>query len=256
MRSPSSFVTISAAAALMLSAGLARATGPADDLIKKGDVFYARLLPGEALKFYLPAETLEPNNVSLLIRISRQYRHLVSDATKREDKLRLGGIAVDYSRRAVALAPDDPEAQLAIAISYGKVLPLQGKREQVDNSRLIKAAAEKVVKLDPRSDLGWHVLGRWHLNMADVGAVKRALAQIAYGKLPTATNEDAARCFEKAIALNPNRLMHYIELGRTYAQMGRAVEARKFIAKGLAMPETERDDPETKKKGREVMEKL
>ena len=256
MRSPFFTVTISAAAALVLSAGLARATSPADDLIKKGDAFYARLLPEEALKFYLPAETLEPNNANLLVRISRQYRHLMSDAPKRDEKLRLGGIAVGYSRRAVALAPNDPEAQLSVAISYGKVLPLQGNSEGVENSRVIKAAAERAIKLDPRNDLAWHVLGRWYLNMADVGAVKRALARVVYGKLPPATNDDAARCFEKAIALNPNRLMHYVELGRTYARMGRTDDARKFITKGLGMAETEKDDPETKSKGREVLAKL
>ena len=256
MRFPFFTVTISAAATLVFGAGLVRATGPADDLIKKGDVFYARLLPEEALKFYLPAETLEPNNASLLVRISRQYRHLMSDAPKRDEKLRLGGIAVSYSRRAVALAPNDPEAQLSVAISYGKVLPLQGNSEGVESSRVIKVAAERVIKLDPRNDLGWHVLGRWYLNMADVGAVKRALAQVVYGKLPPATNEDAARCFERAIALNPNRLMHYVELGRTYARMGRTDDARKFIMKGLGMAETEKDDPETKSKGREVLEKL
>lgn len=253
MRFAFSIVTFSAAAALILTAG---AAGPADKLIKKGDVYYARLQPDEALRFYLPAEKLEPNNASLLVRIARQYRHLMTDATKREDKLRLGGIAVDYSRRAVALAPNDPEAQLAIAISYGKVLPLQGSREQAENSRAIKAAAEKVIELDPRNDFGWHVLGRWYFNMANVGTVKRALAQVAYGKLPGASNDEALRCFEKAIELNPTRLMHYVELGCTYAEMGRAVEARKFISKGLAMAETEKDDPETKSKGRAVLEKL
>ena len=82
------------------------------------------------------------------------------------------------------------------------------------------------------------------------------MAQVAYGKLPPAKYEDAVRCFEKAIALNPNRLMHYIELGRTYAQMGRDGDARKFITKGLAMPETEKDDPETKKLGRQILKKL
>jgi tetratricopeptide (TPR) repeat protein len=256
MRSAFSIVTFSAAAALILTAGAAQAAEPADELIKKGDVYYARLQADEALKFYLPAEKLDPNNAKLLVRISREYRHLMSDATKREDKLRLGGIAVDYSRRAVALAPNDPEAQLSIAISYGKVLPLQGNRERMENSRLIKAAAEKVIQLDPRNDLGWHVLGRWYFNMANVGAVKRALAQIVYGKLPAASNEDAVRCFEKAIEMNPKRLMHYVELGRTYAQMGRTAEARKFISKGLTMTETEKDDPETKNKGREVLEKL
>jgi hypothetical protein len=50
--------------------------------------------------------------------------------------------------------------------------------------------------------------------------------------------------------------MHYIELGRVYAQMGRTEEARRFITKGLAMPDTEKDDPETKRQGQEVLAKL
>ena len=50
--------------------------------------------------------------------------------------------------------------------------------------------------------------------------------------------------------------MHYIELGRTYAEMGRDEDARKFIIKGLAMPETEKDDPQTKELGRQILKKL
>jgi tetratricopeptide (TPR) repeat protein len=228
----------------------------AEELIQKGDVFYAKLQAAEALKFYLPAEKLDTNNVRLLVRIAREYRHLMSDATNASEKLQLGKTALDYAQRAVALRPNDAETQLALAISYGKVLPLEGTRQQVATSRLIKIAADKVIALDPNSDLAWQILGRWYLALADVGTVKRAFARVAYGGLPPAKCEDAVRCFEKAIALNPNRLMHYIELGRTYAQMGRDEDARKFITKGLAMPETEKDDPETKDLGRQILKKL
>ena len=243
------------AMALILTGGGARAES-AEELMKKGDVFYDKLQPAEALKCYLPAEILEPDNARLLVRIARQYRHLMSDATTGGEKLRLGRIAVDYARRAVALAPKDPEAQLAVAISYGKVLPLQSSKEQFANSKVIKSAADNVISLDPNNDLGWQILGRWYLNLADVGAVKRALAQVAYGKLPAAKFEDAERCFLKAIKLNPSRLMHYIELGRTYQQMGRTIDARTYINQGLALPNTEKDDPESKERGREILKKL
>lgn len=229
---------------------------PADELIAKGDSYLVRLQAADALKYYLPAEKLEPNNVSLLVRISREYRHLMSDATQPQEKLDLGSTAVDYAKRAVSLQPDDPDAQLAVAISYGKLQPLEGNREKIEASRIIKVAAEKAVKLDPSSDLGWHVLGRWHLALADVSAFQRAMAQIAYGKLPDSTYEEAAQCFEKAIGLNPNRLMHYIELGCVYAHMGRNDDARTFITKGLAMRDTEKDDPETKRQGQEVLANL
>jgi tetratricopeptide (TPR) repeat protein len=244
------------ASAVLLLSDVAFGAGPADELIDKGDVFYAKLETADALKFYLPAEKLEPNNTRLLVRISREYRHLMSDAATPAEKFRLGGIALDYAKRAADLAPDDPEAQLAVAISYGKLQPFEGIRERLEASRVIKAAADKVIKLDPRNDLGWHVLGRWHMAFAEVAPAMRVLAQLTYGKLPDSTYEDATRCFEKAIELNPNRLMHYIELGRVYAQMGRTDEARRLITQGLTMPNTEKDDPETKLRGQEVLANL
>jgi tetratricopeptide (TPR) repeat protein len=248
-------VILRAAIALVVSCAAVRAQSP-DELIKQGDVYYDRLQPAEALKCYLPAEKLQPNNADLLVRISRQYRHLMSDAAGKDEKLRLGSTALNYSRRAVKLAPDDAEAQLSVAITYGKILPYLGNKEKAEGSRKIKAAADKVVRLDPKNDLGWHVLGRWNLVLAEVSGLKRAIAQVAYGKLPPATNEEAVKCFEKAIALNPNRLMHYVELGRTYANMDRKDDARKYLAKGINMRDTEKDDPETKQKGRDLLAKL
>jgi len=247
--------TLSAALALALASTGAGAES-AEELIQKGDVFYDKLQAAEALKLYLPAEKLDPNNVRLLVRIAREYRHLMSDATKASEKRQLGNTAVDYALRAVALAPDDPQTQLALAISYGKMLPVEETKQQIATLPLIKSAADKVIALDPTNDLAWHVLGRWYFALADVGIVKRALARVAYGKLPPAKYEDAASCFVKAISLNPNRLMHCIELGRTYSQMGRDAEARKFITRGLALPETEKDDPETKELGRQILKKL
>ena len=50
--------------------------------------------------------------------------------------------------------------------------------------------------------------------------------------------------------------MHYIELGTAYAHMGRANDARRLITEGLAMRETEKDDPETKRQGQELLARI
>ena len=224
--------------------------------LAKGDVADANFRPAEALKSYLPAEKLEPNNVQIQLRIARQYRHLMSDAKTVPEKLRLGGMAMNYGKKAATLAPNDSEAQLSLAITYGKMLPYQGKKEQVEATPRIKAAADRALKLDPRNDSAWHVLGRWHQGLANVSGLKRTFGEMVYGKLPTGTNAQSIACFEKAIAINPNRLRHYIEQGRTWAQMGDNGKARRFIEKGMAMPNTEKDDPEVKARGREALAKL
>ena len=132
----------------------------------------------------------------------------------------------------------------------------QSLKEQTVAARRIEDSAEKAIKLDPRNDLAWHVLGRWHTVLASVTGIKRTVAQLFFGELPAASNDDAVMCFQKAIEINPNRLMHYIELGQTYAQMGKTADARRLINKGLAMPDVEKDDPEMKRRGRETLAKL
>jgi tetratricopeptide (TPR) repeat protein len=253
----SKMLTAFLAVGSVILTGTGLATESADELIRNGDVFYAKLQAAEALKFYLLAEKIEPKNVRLLVHISREYRHLMSDASALAEKRRLGGIAVNYANRAAALGPSDADAQLAVAISYGLLQPLEGSRDRIDASRIVKAAADKTLKLDPNSDLGWHVLGRWHMAIANVSSFQRTMAQVVFGQvLPQSTYGEAVTCFEKAIKLNPNRLIHYIELGRVYAQMGRSDEARRFITKGLAMQDTEKDDSETKRQGRELLAQL
>jgi tetratricopeptide (TPR) repeat protein len=242
-------------AVLCLAGGVARAED-ADALIAKGDKLDKQLQPKEALEEYLPANKLEPDNVRLLVCIARQYRHMMSDTSSKQEKLRLGNISLKFASRAATLAPNNAEAQLSPAISYGKMLPYMGSRDQVNASPRIKAAVDRTLQLDATNDNAWHILGRWNRVLADISPLKRVLAKALYGDLPVTTNGEAEKCLLKAIAINPNRLMHYIELGRIYAQMGRKEEARKYLEKGLAMPNKEKDDPEMREIGQQTLQKL
>lgn len=222
----------------------------------KGDVFDKQLKTKEALENYLPAEKLEPKSAELMVRISRQYRHLMSDASDKNEKLRLGHIALDYAQRAASLGPNDSDAQLAPAISYGKLLPLLGNKEQVDASPRIKQSVDRALQLNSKNDTAWHILARWNRVLADINPLKRLLAGALYGKLPVTTYGAAEKAILTAITLNPNRSMHYIELGRIYAAMGRKDDAKKFLSKGMAMPNRERDDWELKEVARDLLKKL
>ncbi len=238
---------------LLTSAGADPST---PEMIKSGDAADRAFKPAEALKSYLPAEKLEPNNVDLLLSISRQYRHLMSDTGGSAGKLKYGQMALGYDQRAAALAPNDSDAQLSSAITYGKMLPYSGKKEQVTASPLIKKSADRAIRLNSKNDTAWHILGRWHQTLANVGGVKRAVGGMLYGDLPQGSNAESVKCFEKAIAIDSKRCRHHIELGRTYAQMGRDAEAKRSLQKGLAMPNREKDDPEIKVRGREALSKL
>ncbi len=227
--------------------------GQANDLIRQGDLYDQQFKPDEALKYYLPAEKQNPNDAALLVKIARQHVFRMDGLKTNAEKLEEAQTALAYAERAVKADPQSSDAHLSIAIVHGKMTPLVGNRGKIEASKKIKESAEKAAKLNPKDDYAWHLLGRWHQALAGMGSLTRGIAQLVDGELPAATNEEAVTYFKKAIALKPDRLLHHIELGRTYAQMGKTEESKAAINKGLAMPNREKDDPETKRRGRATL---
>ncbi len=223
-------------------------------LMQESAIFEKQQKTQQALDALLLAEKIAPTNAQLMVSIAKQTSYLMTEATNDADKLRLGNLALSYSEKAVKLDPNLCDAYLSVAVCQGKLLPLMGVKESILASRAIKSAVDRALVIDPMNDLAWHILGRWHQLLADVSGFKKTIAQLVYGNIPSASNEESVKYLEKAIALNPERLMHYIELGRTYAQMGQSAEASKYIKKGLAMPDREKEDPDTKKRGRDTLD--
>lgn len=239
-------------------AALVPVTAMADfaTLVAQGDAHDRKSETEQALTFYLPAEKLTADDPELLVKIARQYVLRMGGLATDAEKIKSGRTALRYAERAVALAPDQCDPHLSVAICWGKLTPLLGNKEKVATSRQIRISADRAVKLDPKNDYAWHVLGRWHQAMANMGPTTRAFAKLIYGALPAASNEESVACLKKAIKLNPKRLVHTIELGRTYAMMGDAAQAKKYIQQGLAMPNREKDDAESKQRGRKTLEEI
>ena len=225
-------------------------------LVEKGDIHDRENQNEQALGYYLPAEKINPKDSALLVKIARQYLFRMNELPTKADKIQSARTALKYAERAVAVAPSECNSHLSVAICWGKLTPFLGNKEKIAASRQIKVSADRAVKLDPKNDYAWHLVGRWHQELANMGVATRAVAKLIYGELPAASNEDAVACFKKAIALNPKRLIHVVELGRTYAKMGRKEEARKTIQQGLGMPNLEKDDLETKQRGREALNSI
>jgi tetratricopeptide (TPR) repeat protein len=235
--------------------GMAAHAEPAADLIQQGDTLDAKNQNAAALALYLKADQLEPGDAEVLRRISKQYAQEMADAPA-DQKEALGEKALGYSKRAVQAGPDDSQAHLSLAIVYGKIAFLKSARERMEYSHLIKQEAEKAIELDPKNDLAWHVLGRWNYEVANLSGALKFIAQTLYGKMPEASNERALECFQKAVALNPGRLLNHAELGRALAAVGRKDQARAALKKALEMPSREKDDDETKSRARKALEAL
>jgi hypothetical protein len=227
-----------------------------EDLIQKGDHLDAQFKSGEAMAVFLEAEKLAPNNVDVLCRLAKTHDEAMVDTADRQEQIRLAQTAVDYARRAVERAPKSAKAHLSVAITCGRLAPFLENREKIRYSKLVKEHAETALGLDPSNSYAHHILGAWNYEMASISPILRAIAKLVYGGLPAASMQQAESFFSKAVTLEPNKVSHRIELGRTYAALRKKELAREEISKGLSLPDREKDDPNTKLRGQATLAKL
>jgi Flp pilus assembly protein TadD len=59
----------------------------------------------------------------------------------------------------------------------------------------------------------------------------------------TASWSEAVRYLEQAVAIEPNRLVHHLDLARIYRDVGRKADARTAYAAALRAPIFDANDP-------------
>lgn len=243
-------------ALLPFPALVSAANGEVAELIKRGDALNRQLKTSEALAQFVAADRLQPNDAEILYRIAKQYGLSMTDYSKKDEKLVAGRKALDFSKQAIAADPKNAKGHLSLAISYGRIAGLLGNKTKIAYSKLVKEEVDKALALDTADDLSYHVLGVWNYELANLNGLLRAIAQVVYGNLPAASNEEAVKNLKKACELAPSKVANQIELGRAYAAMGQTDLAKASLNKGLSLPSREKDDEETKERGREALKRL
>ncbi len=210
----------------------------------------------EALALFLEAEKSDPQNPFILQNIAQAYSDSIVDIDREEEKTRRANLTLDYAERAVALEPDKAVNVLSVAIARGRLATYSDTRTKVEFSRQIKADAERALALDPNYAWAHHVLARWHYEIASLGSMSRWFAKLIYGGLPNASFSEAESHLQRAIALEPENLIHRLELGFVYQAEGREDDARRQFERGLNMPSAQKHDNIAKARARAALAEL
>lgn len=203
------------------------ATPQAGQLIEQGDAQVTAMHTQQALALFEQAAQADPDDPEILLRLSQQWSNLIAQAKSPAEALDFATRSLDEARQAVALAPDNPKAHLALAVAYGRITDFEDSRTKVEDSRFVKAEADKTLELNPKEDFAYHVLGRWNYAVATLNPILKLIAKYIYGGMPDASLEQAVIDYKKAIELAPQRVIHHHELARAYVALGRLDDARK-----------------------------
>lgn len=253
------FLAVCAAVLAALSLPLPGQT--AADHIRQGDDYYAQFNDAQALEAYLLAVQAEPAGYEALWKTARAYFDLGDLAPTEgtgaaEKKRQLYNNAIKHSKQAIQADPNGTWGHFFLSAAMGKYVLTQGKKEQINGSKTIKAEIEKAIELDSNNDLAFHALGRWHRRMAEIGGASRLFGGMIYGSIPKGSFEESEKNLLKAIELNPNYSNHHLELGRTYLSLKKKDLAVQEFQKVLELPQTTSKCPLYKKEAEAELAKV
>ena len=195
-----------------------------------------------ALKIFAEAEARESGNVTNLCVLSRHYcdlMYLTNSASAKRDLLQR---ALHCAQQAVSAGPENATAHACLGVCCAQSCAFANIKGELDYSRRFKFEAEKTIAIDPKQDIAYYLLGRWHYGVANVGLLSRAYVKIVYSGLPKASNEDAVKIFQKAIELAPDRIIHHAGLAMVYAATGERNRQIAELEKCRALKPADRED--------------
>lgn len=236
-----------------LSAALVAPVFAAGDWIEQGDSFERQFKSAEALASYQKALAEKPDDPAILRKIAKQYVELALDAPAKGERLRLAQLGYDTALQAKKLDPGNAEGRLTVAVAAARLGFYSDAKTKLELSKVVKQEAGEAIRLKPGYALGWHMLGRWNYEISELNPLLKKLAEVIYGKMPAASQEEAVRCLGKAAEIEPDNALFQAELGRGYLAMGKTDDARRALQKSLTLPRRTKDDGEAQQRAKAAL---
>ncbi len=239
-------------------APFALAAQSVSDLLSAGDRESIARRPSAALGNYERAVKAEPTSYVALWKAAREAVDLGEFERNAETRTALYARATDYARRAVAANTDDAEGHFQMARAVGRTALAANPRERVKYALEVRDEALKALRQQPKHPGALHVLGVWNAEVMRLNGFSRAVAKAFLGGqvLGSASWAEAVRYMELAVAAEPNRLVHYLDLARVYRDAGRRNEARAAYQAALRAPLQDANDDQYRQSADEELAKL
>ena len=213
--------------------------------------------PSAALGHYEAALQADPRNYLALTRAAEVAVDLGegADASRRAELYRRGE---DYARRAIAVRANDAGGHFTLARALGRKAQSLGSRDRVKYAGDVRTQALEALKYEPRHAGALHIMGMWNAEVMRLSGVSRFMAKNFLGGkvFDSASWDDAQRYLEQAVAAEPNRLIHRIDLAEVLLDRGEKTRARQQIEAIRRAPASEANDARYKRQAEELAKRL
>lgn len=223
-----------------------------------GDRDHAARNATGALAHYEAAIAANPSDYEALWKASREAVDLGEFMTDEAQRKALYVKAEGYGKRAVAANPTDAEGHFVLARALGRAALTLGKRDRVKYAAEVRSEALAALEHSPEHAGALHVMGMWNAEVMRLNGLERFFAKnLLGGKVFDSANwNDAVKYMERAVAADPDRISHRLDLGRIYADVGNKAKAREEFEWIASAPVHDYNDQSYKLEAERALKKL
>ncbi|KAA2239673.1 hypothetical protein F0L74_26130 [Chitinophaga agrisoli] len=246
---------LAAVFALLVSTGALNAQS-VDEMIDQAKQLEKQMKEADALAKYKEVLKVEPAQLSALVEASELSSREGNRQKEKDDKTRYFNEAKDYAQEALNQAPNNADANYAMAVAMGRLALISGAKDKVAASREVKKYAELAIKFNPNYAQAYHVLGKWNYEVANLNFIEKNAAKALFGGLPDGTLQQAIDNYEKCKKLDPGFILNYYELARAYNKNDQQTQAMEVLRKAVALRAIYQDDPAIKADCKKMLEEM
>jgi tetratricopeptide (TPR) repeat protein len=221
---------------------------PESVYVASGDSAYAALDAVTALADYEKALAVDSADYDALCKASRVASDLAEFERDEARRTAFFTEAGSYAARAIAVKPTDAEGHFHRARALGLAALSVGSRARIKYGKEVRAEALAALQYAPDHPGALHVLGVWNAEVMRLSGIERFIAKnlLGGGVLSAASWHDAITDLERAVAVDPDRIVHHLDLAKVYLDTHDKAKAKEQLEIVAAAPIREYNDPHYK----------
>ena len=229
------------------------------DYLSEGDMYHAKFDNFNAAASYEKALKDSPNSYLALSKLTLAC----NDAGEELLDLKNRNEAQGYIERAVNAAdtmqkkfPDSALTYTYLALSYGNIAMFKGGKEKIKYAFKVKLNAEKAIQMNPHDVFPYIIMGIYYREAARLNWFEKIFAKSFLGGVPEGTFEESKQMFYKALSIDPNIIIAYYHLSKTFRYMDDNKDELYCLDKVIQLPTRNFRDKYAKIKADKRLEEL
>ena len=216
--------------------------------VAEGNRAHAAIQPTVALAAYERAIALDSNYYEALYKAAGEAVELGLFETDKTIMKAYFDSALAFAHRAVLAYPTGSDGHYMLARVEGRAAMAVSGSNRIKVGKDVRSEALLALKYDSLNPGALHVLGVWNAEVMRLSGFERFIARtlLGGGVLGKANWHDAQTYMERSVEVDPNRIIHHLDLGVIYMDVGKKPLAKEQFEIVMSMPIREYNDPHYK----------